>query len=382
MLPKAELGEYQRPRGRPPRARGRRRAGRAGDRRRCASASRACRPPSVPPPSRRLRRDRLRRLARRLAEDRATPGERAGRGSRFAGGEGRDQLVELGGGNLIPGFEEGLLGASAGETRTVALTLPRRLRQRASSPDARRRSRSTVKEVKLKELPERRRGLRDRRGLRRPARSCARTSAAACSRPSEARIEAEFRQAALDAAVAGAAGRAHARARQGAGAGDVGADAALALPPRHLARGLPADHRPRGGRDPRRDGARSRAGAAPRGGDHRDRRRRGHRARPSEELLEALAPTAEREGIEPPQLLEDLRTAGRLEEVREDLAARQAIDLIADARQADPARAGAGARAAVDAREGGSSRRARRTGRRRPAQAVDPDRSGIGQLAF
>jgi trigger factor len=42
----------------------------------------------------------------------------------FAGGEGRDQLVELGSGNLIPGFEEGLLGAVAGETRTIALTFP------------------------------------------------------------------------------------------------------------------------------------------------------------------------------------------------------------------------------------------------------------------
>ena len=40
------------------------------------------------------------------------------------GGEGRDQLVELGGGNLIPGFEEGLLGASAGETRTVEVSFP------------------------------------------------------------------------------------------------------------------------------------------------------------------------------------------------------------------------------------------------------------------
>ena len=37
----------------------------------------------------------------------------------FEGGEGRDQLIELGGGNLIPGFEEGLLGAGAGETRNV-----------------------------------------------------------------------------------------------------------------------------------------------------------------------------------------------------------------------------------------------------------------------
>ena len=68
------------------------------------------------------------------------------------GGEGRDQLVELGAGNLIPGFEEGLLGASAGETRTVALSFPadygnEELAGRDASFEV------TVKEVKLKELP-------------------------------------------------------------------------------------------------------------------------------------------------------------------------------------------------------------------------------------
>ncbi len=48
-----------------------------------------------------------------------------------------------------------------------------------------------------------------------------------------------------------------------------------------------------------------------------------------EDVLEALTPTAEREGVEPETLLADLKKAGRLEEVREDLAAREAIDLIA-----------------------------------------------------
>jgi trigger factor len=48
-----------------------------------------------------------------------------------------------------------------------------------------------------------------------------------------------------------------------------------------------------------------------------------------EELLEAVAPAAEREGVEPPKLLEDLRAGARLEELREDLAARQAVELIA-----------------------------------------------------
>jgi len=48
-----------------------------------------------------------------------------------------------------------------------------------------------------------------------------------------------------------------------------------------------------------------------------------------EEVREALGPTAEREEVDAQTLLEDLRKAGRLEEVREDLAARQAIDLLA-----------------------------------------------------
>jgi trigger factor len=55
-----------------------------------------------------------------------------------------------------------------------------------------------------------------------------------------------------------------------------------------------------------------------------------------DELLEALAPSAEREGVEPAKLLEDLRAAKRLEEVREDLAARKAIDVIASAAKPIP----------------------------------------------
>jgi trigger factor len=45
-------------------------------------------------------------------------------GEPFDGGEGHDQLIELGGGRLIPGFEEQLAGASAGEERTIDLTFP------------------------------------------------------------------------------------------------------------------------------------------------------------------------------------------------------------------------------------------------------------------
>ena len=45
-------------------------------------------------------------------------------GEPFDGGEGHDQLIELGGGRLIPGFEEQLVGAAAGDERTIDVTFP------------------------------------------------------------------------------------------------------------------------------------------------------------------------------------------------------------------------------------------------------------------
>jgi trigger factor len=45
-------------------------------------------------------------------------------GEPIEGGEGRAQLIELGSGRLIPGFEEGLLGVRAGEQRTLELSFP------------------------------------------------------------------------------------------------------------------------------------------------------------------------------------------------------------------------------------------------------------------
>jgi trigger factor len=42
----------------------------------------------------------------------------------FDGGKGEDMSVELGSGNLIPGFEDQLIGAKAGDTREVNVTFP------------------------------------------------------------------------------------------------------------------------------------------------------------------------------------------------------------------------------------------------------------------
>ncbi len=45
-------------------------------------------------------------------------------GEPFAGGEGNNVPLTLGGGRMVPGFEEGLVGASAGEERTLDITFP------------------------------------------------------------------------------------------------------------------------------------------------------------------------------------------------------------------------------------------------------------------
>lgn len=71
----------------------------------------------------------------------------------FAGGEARDYMLELGGGRLIEGFEEQLVGAKAGESREVQVDFPddyhsEDLRGQHAVFDV------TVKDVRQKELPE------------------------------------------------------------------------------------------------------------------------------------------------------------------------------------------------------------------------------------
>jgi trigger factor len=46
-------------------------------------------------------------------------------GKPFEGGKGEDMSIELGSGRLIPGFEDQLVGAQAGETREVKVTFPK-----------------------------------------------------------------------------------------------------------------------------------------------------------------------------------------------------------------------------------------------------------------
>jgi trigger factor len=266
-------------------------------------------------------------------------GTLAGEEQPFAGGEGRDQLIELGSGNLIPGFEEALLGAAAGETRSVDLTFP------ADYGNADLAGKDTtfaitVKEVKLKELPPLDddlaidTGFEDLKELREDI-------STRILDAEETQVQAEFRQAALDAAVAQAsvpvtpelvAGRAgemldrmlHSLSHRG-----ISREAYFQITGRREDEIL-EEMRPEAEQALKREALITAVVAA-------------EKIAPSDEdVLEALIPTAEREGIEPDKLYDELQSAGRLDEVREDLAAREAIDLIsAEAKPIAPEKAAA-----------------------------------------
>ena len=74
-------------------------------------------------------------------------------GEPFEGGEGKDQLVELGTQTLVEGFEEGLVGASAGDERTIEVTFPEDYRAEELAGKGA-TFEVTVIEVREKNLPE------------------------------------------------------------------------------------------------------------------------------------------------------------------------------------------------------------------------------------
>jgi trigger factor len=246
-------------------------------------------------------------------------------GEPFAGGEGRDQMIELGSGRLVPGFEEQLSGAQAGEERTVTITFP----DDYGAEDLKGREAQfavTVKEIKEKQLPPLDDDLAVEAGfdtldeLRSDIRE-------RLTEQQKSQIEAEFREAALDSVVAGASvdvpdalvearsqelwdQMAHSLSHQG-----ISKDAYLRISGRTEEQ-IVADGR--------------------------------EDARRSLEREAVLAAIVDAEGIEPSEeevleaverltgrrpnakALARLRDSGRLDGVKADLAQREALDLIAE----------------------------------------------------
>ena len=208
-------------------------------------------------------------------------GTLAGEDEPFEGGTGTDQLIELGSGRLIPGFEEGLTGASAGDDRTVDLSFPDDYQaEHLAGRDA--TFAVTVKEIRRKVLPEldddvrlRRRRLRDARRAARGHRHAPEGAGRAARRGRVPRGRARRRRRAGDRRRCPNALIARARRRAD------GADAAQPRAPGHLARHvLPDLGQDRGGAA--RGGLRGgRAHARARGRARRDRRGRGPRAAPT-----------------------------------------------------------------------------------------------------
>ena len=246
-------------------------------------------------------------------------------GEPFAGGEARDQLLELGSGRLIPGFEEQLVGATAGEDRAVEVTFPEDYAEQLAGKQA--TFDVTVTEVKAKRLPELDDEFATDAGGFDTIAELREDIATRLREVEEHNIEHEFERAVVDAAVAEAQievphqlvhARAHemigdtlgALERQG-----IGRDAYLRITGK-TEEELAHEAEPEAERQLRREAVIAAVVDA-------------ESIEPSdEELLAALDTTAERGKTSPEKLLEQLRTAGRLQRLRDDVAARQAVELM------------------------------------------------------
>ena len=248
-------------------------------------------------------------------------------GESVEGLEARDELIELGDGRLAPEMEQALKDASAGDERRVEVAFPADHR---SSQVAGKTAvfEVIVKEVKRKRLPELDNDFAGDAAGFDTLEELKDDLRAKLQEADRQAIEAEFREAALDAAVAEAdidlpdalvEARAremwqqltHALEHQG-----VSKEAYLRVTGKREEE-LVAEARPDAERALRREAVIA-ALIEAEGID------------PSEEqLLEALEGAAAREGTSPGKLLARVREAGRVETLRRDAAARQALDLLA-----------------------------------------------------
>ncbi|MGI8413691.1 MAG: trigger factor [Solirubrobacteraceae bacterium] len=270
-------------------------------------------------------------------------------GQPFQGGEGRDQLIELGSGRLLADFEAQLMGASAGESRSVELTFPDQYRKDLAGQTA--RFEVTVSEVKSKRLPELDDEFAAQAGGFDTLAELREDVVQRLTEADAAEIEREFESAVLDAAVAQAKvevpdplvhARAHEMLEEALSAFErqgVSREAYLGIAGKD-AEALAHEAEPDAAAALRREAVLAAIIEA-------------EKLEPSEEaLLEQLAPAAAQSKITPEKLLAQLRSggpqksgaprkedgeqrAGRvLERLLEEVAGRQALELIV--REAKP----------------------------------------------
>ncbi|MDQ4040246.1 MAG: trigger factor, partial [Actinomycetota bacterium] len=249
-------------------------------------------------------------------------------GEEVEGAQARDEMVEVGAARLPDELEAALVGMKAGDEKAIDVPFPddhraEQLRGKTATFQV------TVKEVKRKDLPELddefagdAAGFDTLDELRALVR-------AKLEEAEERAVDAEFREAALDAAVAQARvevpdalvdARAQelweqlgsTLARQG-----ISKDAYLRISGKTDEQ-MVEDARPDAEQALRREAVLAAVVEA-------------EGIEPSEdELLAALEHSAQHEDTTPEKLLARLREAGRLETLRRDLAARRAVDFLAE----------------------------------------------------
>ena len=247
----------------------------------------------------------------------------------FEGGKASDYLLELGSGQLIEGFEDQLTGVSAGDPRQVEVSFPDDYQaEELAGKDA--VFAVEVKEVREKILPELdddfaseasefdtleelRSDIRERVG-----------------EVVDERAEQDFRVAAVDAAadnatvempddlVSSRATERWERAERQLASRGMSPDAYLQMQGKTREEVI-EESRPDAERELRREAVLAAIADAE------------EIEVSDEEMVEALAHTAEHERTTPEKLLERLRESGRDALVREDIRTRKAIDVVAEA---------------------------------------------------
>ena len=247
-------------------------------------------------------------------------------GEPFEGGAGRDQLLELGSGRLVPGFEDQLVGARAGEERTVNITFP----EDYPVPELAGKEAQfavTVNEVKAKSLPEPDDDFASEAAGFDTLAELRDDISQRLAKQDEVALEREFEDAVVEAAVTEAEvevpeklvhARAHelledtfsVLARQG-----ISKESYLRITGRDEET-LAHEAEPEAAAALKREAVLAAIVEA-------------ESIEPSDEqVLEALQPTAERQGTTAEKLVEQLRSSGRLDRVRSEVATRQAVELL------------------------------------------------------
>jgi trigger factor len=256
-------------------------------------------------------------------------------GKTFEGGTATDYLLELGGNQLIEGFEEQLLGASAGETRQVEVSFPGDYQaEQLAGADA--LFKVEVKEVREKVLPDLDDDFAAEASEFDSLEELRADIGERVAKVMEERIEQDFRIAAVDAAaktatvelpddlVSARAGERWERVERQLASRGMSPDSYLQLQGKTREE-IVEESRPDAERELKREAVLAAIAEAEEIGVS------------EEEMQEALAHTAEHERTTPAKLLKRLRESGRDAMVREDIRFRKAIDLVAEEAKPIPA---------------------------------------------